>query len=277
MALDGIPEVRIGDDLGAPHRRRHRADGRRPAADTTTTSWSSPRRSCRRPRAPIIDLTARRPRRRGDRVRRALRPRRRARSRSSSTRPPGRPDGERRPDHRDAARVRVRQRRRRRVERRARFGLARDAPAARSGRLGRPASALPSGPASAWTCRSSCPTRSAGRGAGASSTSRSACPGCCRSRTCAACPTPTAGSCARPSGPSPTSWPRPPSSPSARPPAGPWRSSAAPTFTRGEGSIRELDHARRERPVPLEDLRQERLRPLVLRVRRRSARATLPR
>ena len=106
-------------------------------------------------------------------------------------------------------------------------GLARDAAAARSRSPRRPASGPRSGPASASTCRSSCPIRSAGRGAGASSTSPSACPGCCRSRTCAACPTPTAGSCARPSAPSPTSWPPPPSSPSARPPAAPSRSSAA--------------------------------------------------
>ena len=55
-----------------------------------------------------------------------------------------------------------------------------DASAARSGAAVRAASAS--------TSRSSCPTRSAGHGAGASSTSPSACPGCCRSRTCAASP-----------------------------------------------------------------------------------------
>ena len=46
--------------------------------------------------------------------------------------------------------------------------------------------------ASASTSRSSSATRSAGRGAGGSWTSRSASPGCCRSRTCAASPTTTA-------------------------------------------------------------------------------------
>ena len=60
---------------------------------------------------------------------------------------------------------------------------------------------------------------------GASSTWRSASLGCCRSRTCAAAPMPTAGSCMRPCGPSPTSSRPPPSSPSARPPAVPPRSS----------------------------------------------------
>ena len=76
--------------------------------------------------------------------------------------------------------------------------------------------------------RSSCPTRSGDPGAGASSTSRSACPGCCRSTTCAASPMPTAESCAAPSEPSPTSWPPPPNSPSARPPDNPSPSSEAP-------------------------------------------------
>ena len=152
----------------------------------------------------------------------------------------GRPDGERRADHRDPARVRLRERRRRCVERRPRFRVARDAPAARSRCVGRGGSGRPSGRGSASMCPSSCPTRSAGPGAGGSSTSRSACPGCCRSTTCAACPTPTAGSCAAPSEPSPTSWPPPPSSRSARPPDGRSPSSAAPPFTRGEGRIQDL-------------------------------------
>ena len=73
--------------------------------------------------------------------------------------------------------------------------------------------------------RSSSRIRSGGRGAGGSRTSRSASRGWSRSKTCAASPTPTAGSCARPFGRSPTSLPRPRSWSSARPPPAPSRSS----------------------------------------------------
>ena len=77
--------------------------------------------------------------------------------------------------------------RRRRLQRGPGVGRRRDAAAARPRRLRGRASGPRSAPGSATTCRSSCPTASGGRGAGASSTWRSASRGCCRSRTCAAC------------------------------------------------------------------------------------------
>ena len=109
--VEGLPEIREGDDLAAHARRAVARDGR----EAKATSSRSRRRSCRRRRAAWSPTKAT------------------GRSVWVDARDPAGRRATRRPDHRgDASRVRLRERRGGRVQRR---GGVRVAPAGRSGRI----------------------------------------------------------------------------------------------------------------------------------------------
>ena len=174
-----------------PHRRRRAG---RWTACATATSWSSPRRSCRRPRAgwSPIDPDDPRSHKRAGRV-----------GVGADPAPPGRPHHQR-----DQARLRLRQRRHRPVQRRARLGRA----AARRLRpLGPPHPRRHPGPGRRRGRRHRQRHVRARRGAGASPTWPSAAPASPPSSTSGARSTPSAASCRSPRWRWPTSWPPPPS------------------------------------------------------------------
>ena len=240
VALDGIPEIRLGRRSGrrSSGTPSQRTPGALPLRDDDVLVVTQ--KVVSKAEGAVVDLTTVGPATRGGRVRPDAAIATRARSRSSCARP-GASSGWRTasssPRRRTGSSART-------AASTPRTSAPIRAPSSRSCRVTRmPRRAHPGrdpGALRTSTCPSSCRTRSDGHGAGASSTSRSASPGCCRSRTCAACRTPMAGSCDRPSGPSPTSSPRRPSSPSARPPARPAAIVRGAAFTRGEGSIRDL-------------------------------------
>ena len=190
----GHPRDRARRRPRGAHRRRARGDAGRARRCATTTSWSSPRRSCRRPRVRIVDLTTDRAAARGRRVRRALGPRPapgRGRAARGATR---RPHGERRDHHRD-----------RRMASSAR--TAGSTPPTWARRSGSIVTLLPGRPGRVG--RHGSGRRSARDGVDVpvvisrlvraavalrgSSTWRSASPACARSTTCAARPIATAG------------------------------------------------------------------------------------
>ena len=195
VALAGLPEIVPGDDLptlvGDALERTAGVLPIRPGDVLVVTQ-----KVVSKAEGAVVDLRTVEPRPEAVEWARRLGPRRAPDRGRPAGGAPRRPDGARRPDHGDAPRVRVREQRRGRLERRARVRRRRHAAPARSGRIG---AANPRGAArrgTGTTSRSSSATASAGPGAGASSTSRWACRGSCRSRTCAAGPMRTGGSCA---------------------------------------------------------------------------------
>ena len=137
VALEGIPEIRIGDDLPAIIVGAIEGTaGVLPLTEQDVLVVTQ--KIVSKAEGAIVDLTGVEPR--PEAVEFAERWDRDARQVEVVLREARRVVrmDERRDHHRDAARVRVRQRRHRRLERRARIGLDRDAAARRSRRVRRP-------------------------------------------------------------------------------------------------------------------------------------------
>ena len=137
FAVPGLPDVSAGADLARVDRRRRQIGaGLSPAPIIPAMSSSSRRRSCRRPRAPLVRLDEVAPSSRATRVGGGDGQGPASRRGRASRVAADRPDGSGHPDRRNAPRLRVRERGRGRLECAARV---RHRAAPRSGRVRRPA------------------------------------------------------------------------------------------------------------------------------------------